>query len=76
MKIGDTIFHRPTEEYWVVAKILENGDIIATGWPCTYGKAENIELNEVANDHDHKAMIARLKELPASDPRHIPKENS
>ncbi len=71
MKIGDAIKHAPTGETWVVARILSNGDIFCAGWPCSLGKASEITLEEECSEEESAAMIERLKNMPADDPRHI-----
>ena len=71
MRIGDIILHKPSGEHWVVARVCEDGDIIAAGWPCTYGNAWDVELLEACNDMRHAAMKRDLRGLPPDDPRHI-----
>lgn len=71
MRIGDIVSHKPSGEQWLVAKVCENGDIIAAGWPCTYGRAADCELIEACGDIQHADLIRRLRNLSPEDPRHI-----
>jgi hypothetical protein len=72
VKIGDTVLHKPSGEQWVVARIYSNGDIIPAGWPCSLGRAEDIELVEECSEEAHDYLREKLTHLPPSDPRHIP----
>jgi hypothetical protein len=71
MRIGDIIHHKPSGEQWLVAKVCENGDIIAAGWPCTYAKASDCEMVEACGDIQHADMLRRLAGLPHDDPRYV-----
>jgi hypothetical protein len=72
MRVGDIIRHKPSGEKWLVAKVCENGGIIAAGWPCTYAETSDCELIEVCEDIQHADMLRRLASLPHDDPRWVP----
>lgn len=75
LRIGDVVKHRPSGEEWLVARVYDNGDIIAAGWPCTYGCASDIEIVEQCSDEAHLAMVGRLMRMSPNDPRHIQRPN-
>ena len=72
MRIGDIVIHKPSGEQWLVARVCEDGSIIAAGWPCTYGESKDIDLTESCSDQVHEDLVASLRNLPSDDPRFIP----
>lgn len=72
MRVGDVVFHKPSSERWTVAKVYDNGNIIAAGWPLTYGDAKDIEIVKRCNDEQHTIMKKQLSGLDKEDPRYVP----
>jgi hypothetical protein len=71
IRIGDVVHHIPSNEHWVVAKVLDNGDIYCMGWPLTLGKAEDIRLVARCTDEEHQRLLRALTRTNPTDPRHV-----
>lgn len=64
MRAGDTVFHRPTGETWLLAwGDAARGEVSACGWPETIAKMADCDLVEACSDEEH---VALLREVAAS----------
>jgi hypothetical protein len=70
MRIGDSVHHKPSGEYWIVGRV-DDRHVIPLGWPCTCADRADCEIIEECDDDRHRETVERLKKLPADDPRHI-----
>lgn len=58
MRAGDVVYHRPSDETWVLAWGDDaRGEVSACGWPETIAKAADCELVEACSDDEHLAML-------------------
>ena len=65
---GDTVFHRPTCEDWLVAFV--DGDRIAwCGWPEGTGGLADCELLEKATPDARAKLLADMAAMHGDDPR-------
>jgi len=56
VRCGDTVFHRPTGETWLVAYV--DGERLAwAGWPEGYAHVGDCLLVEKASDAEHRAAV-------------------
>ncbi len=61
MRTGDAVFHRPTEETWLVAYVDEaRGELVCCGWPCTFAKLSDCELREACTDEESEKLLQDL----------------
>lgn len=66
---GDTIYHKPSGETWLVAYATER-EVCCCGWPCSYAKIADCELKEKASEQERQDMLEKLAAITAqSDPR-------
>ena len=64
MRAGDTVFHRPTGETWVVAHIDEARNELAwVGWPPGYGRLSDCVLKTECSDEQHVEQLTRLASI-------------
>lgn len=59
---GDTVFHVPTGETWLVA-YAENGHVVPCGWPCTMAKASECRLTRLASDTEREELLGQLLKI-------------
>ena len=57
MRAGDTVFHRPSGETWLVASVTSDGHFYACGWPETRASFEDVELKRACTDGEHRGML-------------------
>lgn len=73
--IADTVFHRPTGETWVVARVdydegKETGQIYWMGWPPGCAQIEDCELKEKATPEQRRRLLEEIAESShGDDPR-------
>lgn len=61
MRSGDTIFHRPSGEHWLVAAVSPKRDeVVCCGWPETIAKAADCEVVRHCTDAEHQEMLAEV----------------
>lgn len=76
LRAGDTVFHRPSGEKWLLAYDEMNGEISACGWPESYARASDCELIQAATDEERLDLLRRVAKggdgysLRASRARH------
>ena len=70
IEIADTVHHKPSNEWWVVARVTET-PLSPAGWPPCCAKLADCELAKKATPEQREVMMARLRELPADDERHL-----
>lgn len=56
MKSGDTVFHRPSGETWVVAW-ADAREVLPAGWPETIASASECDLVRSCSDDEYWAMV-------------------
>jgi hypothetical protein len=56
-RAGDTVFHRPSGETWVLSCDEVEGEVIPAGWPESYANAEDCDLVESASDTERLEML-------------------
>lgn len=62
MRTGDSVYHRPSGETWLVAFVRDD-ELVPCGWPFTYAKASDCELRRAATDEEHHALLVRMSEM-------------
>lgn len=69
---GDTVFHRPSREAWLVAYVtgtVERPLLCASGWPESLVPLSDCLLVDKATPAERDAMLRRMSEGPVSDTR-------
>jgi len=61
-RCGDHVFHRPTEETWVVAW-CEGDDLAWCGWPNGMARTSDCELVHRASEAEHRASVRRVADV-------------
>lgn len=65
---GDTVYHRPTGEVWLVACVI--GDNLSwCGWPEGWANLSDCDLREIATDEEKHALLLQLSSIPGDDHR-------
>lgn len=63
IRTGDSVFHRPTGERWLVAYVDEDRDRIAwCGWPEGEALLSDCELEKSCSDKEHLKLLNHLAE--------------
>lgn len=62
---GDTVFHSPSEEHWVVA-YCRNGRVCCCGWPETLANESDCELVRKATADERQKLIEQLARIEGS----------
>lgn len=75
MRIGDTVFHRPSGETWVLAWATET-EVSPCGWPESIARREDCELVSAATDDEAREMAQQWAahkghDYRASQVRHL-----
>lgn len=68
MKAGDYVYHMPSREQWVIARV-DGEDVYPAGWPCTIARKCDCILEEACSQEDHLHMVESCQKLPDGDPR-------
>lgn len=69
LRAGDTVYHMPSKETWVLAADEEDGRVICCGWPETIAKASDCELREAATDTYRIKMLQDVAAGPRPSAR-------
>lgn len=68
IKTGDTVFHAPSGEKWLVAYV--DGDRLAwCGWPPGIAALSDCTLLKSCSDGEHLELLHRLAEMRENDAR-------
>lgn len=67
-KAGDTVFHRPTGETWLLIKDEQDGWVTPGGWPTSQGRAEDCKL--VTKIEDNPPLMRAVFDLGGSATEH------
>lgn len=67
-RCGDHIFHKPTEETWIVA-YCEGDVLVATGWPGSIARTSDCVLTVQVSDAGHRRFVAQWRK--SDDPRSV-----
>lgn len=57
-RAGDSVFHRPSGETWVLACDELDGEVMQAGWPESYAKASDCELKRAVTDEKRLEWLA------------------
>jgi hypothetical protein len=58
MRAGDTVFHRPSAEKWVLA--FAGTNLVAPcGWPACTAKKSDCDLVRACTDAEHREMLEK-----------------
>lgn len=61
MRTADIVFHRPSEETWVVAWAdEETGDMAPCGWPTCQARIADCDLVKAATDAEFWELVERV----------------
>lgn len=61
LRTGDVVFHKPSEETWVVAWADNSTDDMAPcGWPTCMARISDCELVTPATDEKHAALVEQV----------------
>ena len=64
IRTGDTVYHRPTKETWVVAYADYDRDELAwIGWPPGHAKLSDCTLCMSCSDEDHLKELTALSQM-------------
>ncbi|MDX6480314.1 MAG: hypothetical protein QOG85_824 [Gaiellaceae bacterium] len=71
MRTGDSAFHAPTGETWLVAFVDEGRDeLVPCGWPLTFAKLSDCTLVKACTDEESAKVLRQLRDMhDQSDPR-------
>ncbi len=62
IRCGDTVYHKPTKETWIVAYAdYDHNELAWCGWPEGFAKLSDCELKESCSDEEHLEAVARWK---------------
>jgi hypothetical protein len=68
-RTGDTVYHRPSGETWLVA-FADEHDLLPAGWPCTIANPSDCELRKAASDEAHLDFVREVAAMSdQNDPR-------
>lgn len=67
---GDTVFHKPSGEKWVVA-CVEGKHLSWCGWPEGTADVNDCELIQKATEEEREELIKQLAKLESPDHRGI-----
>ena len=70
-RCGDTVFHRPTGETWVVA-YAEGEHLAWFGWPDGLAKLSDCEVTERCSDEEHAKAVDEWRRAQPHDDRGNP----
>ena len=56
-RAGDTVYHTPSGENWILAGDEENGRVQPCGWPECMAEAKDCQLMAAATDEQRLAML-------------------
>jgi hypothetical protein len=65
---GDTVFHRPTGETWLVAYV-EDGKLAWCGWPEGYADLADCELKQKASEEARSKLLLQMSAIQRTDAR-------
>ena len=65
---GDIVFHKPTEEKWVVACVIED-KLSWCGYPEGYANLTDCELLDSADENERKKLLIQMSESSPNDHR-------
>ena len=69
IRTGDTVYHHPTKEKWVVAYADDERDELAwIGWPPGHAKLSDCTLLKSCSDEDHLKELRALSQMQGSPP--------
>ena len=63
---GDTVFHKPSGETWVVAAV-EGEHLYWCGWPPGRAQLADCELREKADESHRLALLRQLADMKCDD---------
>ena len=67
MRTGDTIYHKPTKERWVVAAVFEEkGEMSWVGWPEGWANIADCEIVKECTDKEHHKLLQELAAMKSS----------
>mgnify|MGYP001214789748 CR=1 FL=1 len=70
MRTGDTVYHRPSMETWVVAAVWErDGTMAWCGWPPGRAQIADCDLVTACSDAEHRALLHHLAKIYGEDAR-------
>lgn len=71
MRTGDSCFHKPTGETWLVAFVDEaRGHVAPCGWPMCLAQLTDCTLVESCSDEESEKWLQRLADMGGGhDPR-------
>jgi hypothetical protein len=70
MRTGDTVFHKPTGETWLVAYVEDDGRYLAAcGWPFALVPVDQCELRARASDKERHSLLLELAGMSGDDMR-------
>jgi len=62
-RAGDTVFHEPTGETWILAVDQFGNRVSPCGWPETIADAADCELKVAASDDERAEQLRRSSEI-------------
>lgn len=68
-RAGDGVYHRPSEETWVLAADQDGDEVVCAGWPESFAKASDCELKRAATDEERLKMLTQVAEGCAGQSR-------
>ena len=73
LRSGDTVFHMPTEEEWIVAEVIpRRNELSWAGWPYGCADISDCRVIERCTDEEHISMLNKMVSIPdSSDPRRV-----
>lgn len=65
---GDSVFHRPSREWWSVA-FVEDGELCACGWPLGFVPVSDCLLVTKSSTDEREQLLRSMAEMRGDDPR-------
>ncbi len=70
IRTGDTVFHRPTGERWIVAFANEERDELAwVGWPDGHARLSDCELRKSCSDEQSDRLLREIADSSGTGAR-------
>ena len=64
IRTGDSVFHRPSKQKWLVAYAdYEQGILAWCGWPPGHARIEDCDLLEQCSDEESHKTLVRLSRM-------------
>lgn len=67
IRAGDSVFHAPTGETWLVASVTDDGHFYVGGWPETRARLDDVTLVTACDDEMHRTVLRGVSKTRHDD---------